>query len=81
MEACEASKDLHFRRDDSYPHIRWMLDKIDMYVDDGRVDKGMRWLGFVQGVLWGRGIYTISQMQKHNLDEFLDDCLTTTRQN
>lgn len=28
--------------------------------------KAMRWLGFIQGVLWCEGAYTIEEMKGHN---------------
>ncbi len=30
------------------------------------LEKAMRWLGFVQGVLWSTGVRTIDQMRKDN---------------
>jgi hypothetical protein len=35
----------------------------------GREDKVMRWLGFVQGVLWSCGVFTIDQLKAHNAPE------------
>jgi hypothetical protein len=45
-------------------------------------EKFMRWLGFMQGVLWAEGLYTIEQLKDHNrpttqlsdatVDAFLD---------
>jgi hypothetical protein len=29
-------------------------------------EKFMRWLGFMQGVLWNNGIYTLDQLKDHN---------------
>ncbi len=40
--------------------------------------KAMRWLGFIQGVFWSMGEYTIEQLKEHNktiptdVDEFRD---------
>ena len=30
--------------------------------------KTMRWLGFVQGVLWACRVYTVEQLREHNRD-------------
>jgi len=30
------------------------------------IEKAMRWLGFVQGVLWLHGDFTLDQMREHN---------------
>lgn len=55
------------RNGNTLEHVRWMLDELR----DLTGAKAMRWLGFVQGVLWMQGIYTIDQMREHNkgLDE------------
>ena len=42
-------------------HIKFMLDNLP---ED--MEKANRWLGFIQGVLWTRGIYTIDDMREHN---------------
>lgn len=49
-------------------HARWMCDEIIMLIGkyDEHVEKIMRWLGFVQGVLWSTGTYTIDQMKDDN---------------
>lgn len=47
-------------------HVRWMLDEIDAFVDEGRREKAFRWLGFVQGALWCLDEYTIDELKLHN---------------
>lgn len=47
-------------------HAHSMLNKIDAFVDDGRIDKAFRWLGFLQGVLWCKGWYTLNELKNHN---------------
>ena len=42
-------------------HIRWMLNNMP---DD--LKKAGRWLGFIQGVLWMRNMFSIEQMKEHN---------------
>lgn len=60
-------------------HLRDMLVKIHTFTDEDNMDKANRWLGFVQGVFWIKGIYTIDEMRDHNkhIDEcqFKDTCL------
>ena len=56
-------------------HLRWMLGEIENFTADGRADKVNRWLGFVQGVLWGAGVYSLSELVTHNMpggEEFHD---------
>ena len=50
----------------SYSHIRWMLSQIPTFVNEGKLEKSFRWLGFVQGFLWTNGDFTISEMKNHN---------------
>ena len=51
--------------DEQLQHLASMLSRMeDMYDEDP--EKAMRWLGFVQGVLWSQGIYTIDELRIHN---------------
>lgn len=43
-------------------HIGWMLEHMP---PNG--EKGMRWLGFIQGVLWSMGEATIDEMRQVNM--------------
>lgn len=47
-------------------HCHGMLDKMVEFVREGRMEKANRWLGFVQGVLWANGIYTLEDFKEHN---------------
>jgi hypothetical protein len=47
-------------------HARWMCQQAIAYVKAGEDAKADRWLGFIQGVLWMRGLYSIEQMKEHN---------------
>ena len=53
--------------EDKLSHIVSMLNHIDEFTDDDQTDKAFRWLGFVQGVLWTEGIYTLNEMKDHNV--------------
>jgi hypothetical protein len=53
-------------RNKELSHASGMLDSIDSFMDEGRREKAFRWLGFVQGVLWVRGVYSIDQLKEHN---------------
>jgi hypothetical protein len=54
--------------DDPSPllHVRWMVQEIPKFIEEGRIEKANRWLGFAQGVLWEQDIYTIDEMKEHN---------------
>jgi hypothetical protein len=49
-----------------FDHIREMLEKMPAFLREGRREKFMRWLGFIQGVLWSRGIYELGTLKSHN---------------
>lgn len=50
----------------AYEHIYWMCAEIKEFVKKEEMDKAFRWLGFVQGVLWCVGEYTINELRDHN---------------
>ncbi len=50
----------------SLKHCHGMLDKIVEFVHEGRMEKAFRWLGFIQGILWCRNIYTLDELKNHN---------------
>jgi len=47
-------------------HCHAMLDEIDAFVGEGRLEKAFCWLGFVQGCLWTCGVYSIAELKDHN---------------
>jgi len=50
-------------RGDYMGHGMWMCEQI-MEMDDR--DKAMRWLCFIQGILWCSGLRTIDEMRNDN---------------
>jgi hypothetical protein len=54
------------RQERSFKHALYMLDELENHIRQGRIEKSMRWLGFVQGILWVRGIYSIEELKAHN---------------
>ena len=52
--------------DDFLAHCHGMLDEIEVFIQEGRIDKVFRWLGFIQGCFWRVGIYTVEEMKNHN---------------
>ena len=46
------------------PKMRGMLDTSALLT--AHREKLMRWLGFMQGALWVKGIYTIDELKAHN---------------
>jgi len=53
-------------RQDARSHLNWMCEEAQGFIRDGRRDKAMRWLGFIQGALWGMCDVTIEQMKELN---------------
>jgi len=48
-------------------HCYSMLDKMEKFLDEDRIEKSFRWLGFIQGVLWSQKIYTLTELMNHNM--------------
>jgi hypothetical protein len=47
-------------------HLKFMCEEAARHVDAGRVDKAMRWLGFLQGVLWKSDLCTLDDLKNHS---------------
>lgn len=47
-------------------HVRDMIPKMRKFLEQGRREKTFRWLGFMQGVFFSNGIYTVEAMANHN---------------
>jgi len=47
-------------------HCCGMLPKIEAFVHERRIEKAMRWLGFVQGCLWACGIFSLDELKNHS---------------
>jgi len=47
-------------------HCHGMLDKMEVFIKEGRIEKTFRWLGFIQGCLWMAGCYSLDDLKNHN---------------
>ncbi len=47
-------------------HCHLMLDDLERFVKEGRLEKAFRWLGFLQGTFWALRLYSIEEMKDHN---------------
>ena len=54
-------------RIDTTAHFKFMCDEAQLFVDQDRVDKAMRWLGFMQGAFWMDDVYTLDELKKHSM--------------
>lgn len=50
-------------------HLFYMLDQMDKFLDEGRMEKFFRWLGFVQGVCWDSACQTLKELKDLNKPE------------
>ena len=54
-------------QDDEYIlHLHTMLPKMRQMLESGDTEKLMRWLGFIQGVLWAYDYFTIDELREMN---------------
>jgi hypothetical protein len=54
------------KSDEAIEHSAWMLEQIPWFIKEGKIAKAMRWLCFVQGILWREGFTTIEEMKNDN---------------
>ena len=54
------------RPDEMLAHCAQMLPKMEQFLAEGRVGKVNRWLGFIQGVLWSRGLRSLDDLKNVN---------------
>lgn len=48
-------------------HLMEMFPQMREFIKSGRREKLMRWLGWVQGVLFMCDVYTLDEMKTHNM--------------
>jgi hypothetical protein len=53
-------------------HMLWMCKQILLFLQDGRREKALCWLGWVQGAVWAMGVLTIEEMKQDNKSEDSD---------
>lgn len=47
-------------------HLKTMFEPMRKMVHKRQIQKLNRWIGFIQGVLFSNGLFTIDQMRSHN---------------
>ena len=47
-------------------HCLFMCGEIQTFIEQRRIDKADRWIGFIQGVFAAYCMYTIREMAEHN---------------
>jgi len=58
-------KKIENRKDWDSNHIREMMNIIPSFPPE-KVEKAMRWVGFIQGWFWSKELFTIDEMKDHN---------------
>lgn len=59
-----------FEREAAFEHLADMASRLRKLLEEGRVEKAMRWLGFMQGAMWALGVYTIEELKNHSRPDF-----------
>jgi len=56
-------------------HANWMVNEMLRRMETGEDKPGQadRWLGFIQGVLWDKGFFSINELIEHNTTELPHD--------
>ena len=50
--------------DEKLSHILRMLEKMPDFLSEGRREKVMRWLGFIQGSLWAMDMQSVHDLKR-----------------
>jgi hypothetical protein len=52
--------------EDIMAHMLYMLGEMERFIDEGRMEKFFRWLGFIQGFCWTVGYQTLEELKNLN---------------
>ena len=55
-----------FGNHEAFSHCYEMIGKVREFLEERRIDKSMRCLGFIQGVLWAKGAYKLKELMEHS---------------
>lgn len=50
----------------SLQHVLSMIPVLRSFLAAGKMEKVMRWLGFIQGIFWMNGLHTLNALRSHN---------------
>lgn len=55
------------RDEEQLKHIVDMFPRLRVLIAEGRREKAMRWLGFIQGYLWTEGVCSLEELKRMNM--------------
>jgi hypothetical protein len=56
-----------------HSHYKFMCNALQTFADEGRMEKAMMWLGFIQGVCWRSDLFTLDDLKKQALGDMVVD--------
>ena len=65
-QKCDTSLNVKTGDPCTFDHCLWMCSEVEHQVRVGDRDKAMRWICFIQGVLWASGLLSIDSMRDDN---------------
>jgi hypothetical protein len=54
-------------------HLAGLIEDSENLLNEGRLEKAFRWLGFVQGALWILGFFKIKDLKSHSRPDSRDE--------
>ncbi len=54
---------------EDHEHLRGMFPRLREIIAEGRREKAMRWVGFIQGAYWVMGAADLEDLKKMNMAE------------
>lgn len=65
-QVCDTSLNVQPGNPCIYDHCLWMCEVVKVFALDGDFEKALRWVCFIQGVLWNSGLASIDSMREDN---------------
>jgi len=53
-------------RGPQHHHVATMFPRMRELIEENRIEKCMRWIGFIQGWLWTIGAYSLDELKNHS---------------
>lgn len=66
IESGNWTPEFHHLRGTRENHLLWMTIQIQTFLDQDKLDKAFRWLGFIQGAFWVLDLRSVAEMKGDN---------------